>query len=443
MNDRIVRPACRLLPVAAAALLGLAGTSARAQAAVDSAATPLATGSSPYYVGASEGITHASNVYSIPFGPSDTYSSTSLLGGLDQRIGRQRVFGNADVSLNRYASQTRLDNTGYILAGGLDWETLNDLSGSLGVGLNRQLSAPGASSSLPDAVRNMVQTQNVNAKVRWGGPTLMSVEATLGYEKVDYSVPAYVASNSRQESASLGFHYGRGGPLRLGAAARFLDTLAPQAFLDPTTGLYQENSVKSSNLDLLADYDLSGLLTANARVSYTKQTDSGAGAAGFSGLTGSLGIAWNATGKTSLRFDLARNGGLNANSFATYSVVPDASGSPQLVPSIGQYQNSQVSDSANLRLDYSATAKIGAFVGASYVRARLESTVVNASGSVTGPESIDSLRTAFLGANYAFARNWNLACGLNYQYRRVSGGSLAYAYNADTISCSARFQLPI
>ncbi len=43
----------------------------------------------------SQGFTHDSNVYRIPSGPSDNYSSTSVFGGFDQPISRQRVFGRA------------------------------------------------------------------------------------------------------------------------------------------------------------------------------------------------------------------------------------------------------------------------------------------------------------------------------------------------------------
>ena len=85
----------------------------------------------PYYLGVSQGFTHESNVFRSPNGSSDTYSSTSLLGGFDQPIGRQRLFGTASVSANRYFKQSELDNTSYALNAGLDWETINKLSGNV------------------------------------------------------------------------------------------------------------------------------------------------------------------------------------------------------------------------------------------------------------------------------------------------------------------------
>jgi hypothetical protein len=436
MNNRIQRPARRLLPGAAAALLSLAGGSAYAQAA-DAATASSPTEPIPYYVGLSQGFTYDSNVYSVPLGPSDSYSTSSLLGGFDQRLGRQRVFGNANVNVNRYRDQTQLDNTGYNVAAGLDWETLNNLSGNLGVGLIRQLAQPGASSTLPNQVLNVEEIQRVNASARWGGQSLLTLEATLGYSKVDFSAPAYVASDSRAETASLATYYRPGGPLRLGLAARVVDTRSPQAFFDPANGTYQSNTIKSNNLDFLVDYELSGLLTTHARLSYTKQTNSASNGPGYSGLTGSLSLAWIPTGKISLTLDAARNAGLDATPFTANSVVQNG----QTVATTAQYQNSQVSDSAGLRLTYSATAKIDAFAGARYVRSRLASTIVDASGNLTGPDTIDSLRTAFLGANYAVARNWNLACSVNRAVRHVSGGAVAYEYNDTTVGCSAQYNL--
>ena len=38
---------------------------------------------------------------------SDTVSATSLLAGIDQPIGRQRLFGNATVADIRFRDQTR------------------------------------------------------------------------------------------------------------------------------------------------------------------------------------------------------------------------------------------------------------------------------------------------------------------------------------------------
>ena len=443
MNDKIMKQATWLLPRAGAALLGLTGmVAADAQSMATAPASSSSSDPSPYYVGASEGLTHDSNVYRIPSGPGDTYSTTSLLGGFDQHIGRQRLFGNANVGLNHYRDQSQLNNTSYGLAAGLDWETLNRLSGNVNVGLNRRLAAPGATASLPEPVRNLATTENINAKARWGGDSLVTLEATLGYSKIDYSAQQYVASDSRETSASLGAYYRPSGALRVGIAARIVDTRSPQALFDPATATYQSNTIRSNNLDFLADYDLTGLLSSNVRLSYTHQSSSAAGEAAFSGLTGAVGLTWRPTGKTTVQFNAAHAAGFDATSFTAYGIAQQGSNAPQLVPTVGQYENSRTTDSADLRLTYAATAKISAFTGASYVHANLVSTTSAAAGGQTTPDTADSLRTAFIGANYAITRNWSLACNVGYEHRRVSGGGAAtYAYNDNNVGCSARFDL--
>ena len=79
-----------LAALCAGACLAAAGGGAQAQ-------------NPPYYIGISQGFTHESNVLHTERGAvGDTLSVTSLLAGVDQRIGRQRVFGNLNYSINRF-----------------------------------------------------------------------------------------------------------------------------------------------------------------------------------------------------------------------------------------------------------------------------------------------------------------------------------------------------
>src|SRR5438552_933532 len=119
-------PALPLLPLVAC--LGLiAPTGARADP-------------NPYYIGASQAFTHDSNVLRLPEGSeqSDSFSTTTLLGGFDQPISRQRLYANGTLNYNRYKNRTDLNNTGYGLNAGWDWATIGHLSGTLSANLNRQ-----------------------------------------------------------------------------------------------------------------------------------------------------------------------------------------------------------------------------------------------------------------------------------------------------------------
>src|SRR5947207_1519873 len=116
--------------VSAAGGLGLALAGAEAAAQVVDPSSPYggAPDPNPYYIGVSAALRHSSNVYQVPDGPGDAYVVGSLLGGFNQQLGRQRVFGNASVSDNRYKTQDALNNTSYSVYGGLAWETIENLS---------------------------------------------------------------------------------------------------------------------------------------------------------------------------------------------------------------------------------------------------------------------------------------------------------------------------
>jgi hypothetical protein len=437
MNETKKRPARATLIIGAGVLLVLASPLVQAQSEETSAtaATPNQA-PTPYYIGASQGFTHDTNVYQIPSGPGDNYSSTSLLAGFDQRLSRQRVFGTANVSLNRYQDQTQLNNTSYDLAAGLAWETLYNLSGSLNATLDQHLSAPAANVNSPQAIRNIARRQGVSGVARWGGVSIFTLEGTLGYSSLDYSAPQYVTSDSRQEYGSLGLYYRQSPLLRLGVAVRLDRARTPQAFQQPD-GTFLSNQVNGRHLDFLADYELTGSLSANARLSYTRQTNSNAASdADFSGLTGDLRLSYRATAKLGFSLSAARQAGFDAT--ASGSPVPVDTTTPATTPVAGFYENNRVTNSLGLGATYEATSKINVNAGLNYARARVVSTLSTTTGTVGSADVVDAQRSATLGVTYAIARPWLLGCNLTYDKRDVSG-AVAYTYDATSIGCSARF----
>src|SRR5204863_3882657 len=124
---------------------------------------------SPWYIGVSQGFTHDSNVYRTPDGPGDNYSTTSLLGGFDQPIGRQRLHASARVGYNRYQDQRALDNTGYSVDAGWDWATIEKLSGSLSANATQSLAQFNGNATQPTTDRNVLKAAQSNASARLGG----------------------------------------------------------------------------------------------------------------------------------------------------------------------------------------------------------------------------------------------------------------------------------
>ena len=386
---------------------------------------------SPWYLGVSQALTHDSNVYRVPDGPGDNYSSTGLLGGFDQPIGRQKLHGSANIRYNKYQDETTLDNTSYGVAAGWDWETIEKLSGNFNVSANQGLASFDGNTTAPAAERNLLKTDRIGAGIRWGGASRLGLVADYAHSRARYSQSSSLNSNSSADAGSLGVRYNLNPDLRLGAGVRLSRTVVPNGLV--TTEGTAERSSNGRNFDLTADWRYSPQTGVNARLSWTRQTNSGAAGADFSGLTGALSANYAPTGKTSFTLAYNRDAGTNGSFF-------NVTETPGSTPIIGLNQNSRVSDALTFGVNYAATAKITANAGYTYRRAKIVSTVTT--GGVAGPatESTDNVRKATLGVSYAITRAWQLGCNLSRESRSVSG-DLGYAYDANVAGCSVQLTM--
>ena len=410
---------------------------------------------SPYYIGVTQSFTHDTNVYGSPSSISDTYSSTGLTGGFDQGIGRQRVYANANVRYNKYRSETTLDNTSYGVGAGWDWATIEQLSGSLTANATQGLTTSGGNGTLPPTERNVAKTDQLGASVRWGGAGVLSLESAYAHSRVNYSSPAYLASQSSADSASAGGSYRVGPDIRLGGGLRFTRTVSPHAVANtPNPGTnpdnYSPNTANGRNVDLTADWSLTTQTGVTARLSWTRQSNSAATSLDFSGLTGAVSARYAPTAKLTFGASIGRDAGTNAGFFNVPTAAPTAPSSSAtpttpatpVAPTASQgglSQNSQTSDSYSLNAGYAATAKINVTAGAAYNRSKLVNTVT-VGGVPTPNEADDNTRSYSLGVDYAAARSWQLGCKLAHLARSVSGTG-GFSYSGNSIGCSAQFTL--
>lgn len=386
----------------------------------------------PWYLGASETLTHDSNVYRLSNGPGDTYSSTGLLGGFDQSIGRQHFSATANVRYNKYREQTTLDNTSYNVNAGWDWATIENLSGNVNVQANQSLASQNGNATIPTSGRNILKTEAVAASVRWGGMGLVSLQADYGHNRVHYSAPEYLTSQSSADSGSLGAYYNLGPTLKLGTAVRLTRTVYPYGF-QTGPGVYESTSSNGRNLDLTADWRYSTQTGVSARLSWTNQTGSGGNAQDFSGITGALSANYAPTAKLSFSASYNRDTGTNGSFF-------NIATAPGNTPTVGQYQNSQVSDSISLGATYAATAKINVNAGYNYRHSKISNALASGNNSAGVGDYTDNIRTASLGASYAIARAWMLSCNLSHETRSATT-TPSFAYSANLASCTATFTL--
>ena len=426
-NHPVVRAASQLSAVTCAALVAMP-----AHAQEDP---------SPYFIGVRQVLTHDSNVFRVNDGPSDSYSTTSLLGGFDQKISRQRVYLNANVGRNLYRNQTELNNTSYGVNTGWDWETIEKLSGTLTAGLNRSLANQTDSSTIPQTVDNQVTTQHYGATARWGGESILTLEGAYAHNKVSYSQTS--TSDSDGDTASVGLYYRVGAALRLGTAVRYSRTETPFGATQ-TDGTLGPNKETGKYLDLLADWRPTSQTFVNTRVSWARQTNSQIDSRDFSGLTGSILATYAVTAKVSLNATLSRDAGVNGSFFTLAPSTPATPGAPAPTPVRGLSESSQVTNSLSLGANYAATSKISLTANANWRHAKLVDTApVAGSTTLTTYERNDNSRHYSLGVTYAIARSWDLGCSYSYSTRDLDASAIAagISYNANVASCYAQFML--
>lgn len=401
------------LAIATAALTGALGAAPDATAQIR-----------PWTLDASQAFSRDTNVYRLAEGVApgaglrrgDTLSTTTLAAGLDQRIGRQRLLGEAALRVLRYRDNTRLDHEGHTLAAGWEWETVERLSGTLRAGSARSLRAFD-SFTLPGATaRNLETAAELSATARLGGTGPLGLEAGLGTRRVDYSDPAYATSELRTDTLAVGARWRPGGATTFGTAWRH------------TWGRYPAvgDRYHADALDFSAEHSPTGASRLYLRVSPTRARYDAATERDFSGLTGAAQWRWQATGKFALALRAVRDLGQDA-----YLERYGASGSAAAAR--GNVDDSTLLTRLALEATHSASAKLQFTAAVGTTRRELSRLPPGQAVAVEGHDTTD---TAALGLRWQATRLASLGCDAGVERRRVSG-ALSGPYRASTLGCFA------
>ncbi|HEV7915426.1 MAG TPA: hypothetical protein VGP22_16795 [Albitalea sp.] len=376
----------------------------------------------PWHIGVSQAFTHETNVFRKSGGEvSDNISSTGVLGGLDWRPGRQHLYFNGTAARNRYSKLDQLNNDSNSANAGLDWETVESLSGNLRYTRRQELSDYTVVAT-PD-VKNIVKIQQASGAVRFGFAAHLGVEGTLDRRKIDYSI-----SNERdttEDVASLGVKWSGTSVLTLGVAGRVTKGETPlyQPLLPldltnqiPVLGGVEPDKMDRKDIDFTATWVPSGLSTLTGRISLTKVDHTAPSRADFNGVTGAVTWEYVPTGKTKIRSSLIRDTG-NETSFLALT---------QLGLSSLRFDNNRLNWIAVLEGDWEATAKILVNGSLRYINGTLD--------TITGSSFNGNTIRLGLGARYLATRNITLGCNLVHD----QGGS---TFSASIYGCSASFVL--
>jgi len=385
----------------------------------------------PYYLGAALGMTHESNLFRVATGQpetSDTFTTTSLLAGVNQPFGRQRFYADAAMRHNRYRDNDQLNNTGYGLSVGLDWETIERLSGKVNYLRNRALARAGADQGPALTTKNEETGQEFGASVRYGLASLLSLEAALKHRQLDYSAVEFNSLELKEDSLELGIQRSLSGLLSLGGSVRYSQGKYPFS-VQTAPGAFQADDFDRKDLNFTATWVPTGLSTIRGRLSYTKESHQVVGSRDVSGVTGAVSWDYKPTAKLAFTTDLIRDTGAEA-AFASAT----AGGG-------GQTGNSsQLSSIVQLRALYEATAKIQVEANARYIRRDLVTTFGLNTGASSVDEGSDRYGQLRLGFGYAPVRNALVGCSVSHE-KRGSSSAASYSYRANVGNCYVQFKL--
>jgi hypothetical protein len=383
------------------------------------AATGALAETSPWYVGAAQGFTHTSNVRMVPDGQAaqgSTISVTTLLAGLDQPFGRQRLSGGVTLRHLGYSGASDLNNNSYDLNLGLDWATVERLSGRVSAQASRrldQLSTLDQNANLV-GLKNLQDTRALNAVVRLGVVTTLSMEGSLGWREQKLSLAGLRSQEFHSTSASLGGRYRFSGALNAGAALRHSE------YNYPNFSPAESDRVTRNDLDLTANWVASGASTLSGRISLGRSRHSAGTQQGFSGLTGQVGWLWKPTGKLKLDSSVQRDTGVETD--VKYSTPT----------SVLLVDDSRLTTSLSTRASYQVTGKINATASLRLARRDLTRNSVAVR---------DNSQGVAVGLTWVPTRSVQVGCDFGRDRRKSSNAGQLQPYGVNTFGCYAQLIL--
>lgn len=369
---------------------------------------------SPWFIGLNQRFEHQNNVFQSTAGQvSDTVSTTSVIGGLDQPIGRQRVFGRASFGTVRYQDQSQLNHDAYNAALGVNWETVGNLSGTVALDASQAL-ADFTPVALPGVTSNNVtKTYGGRATARLGSSSRLGFEVGGATRRTRYDNPLYQIRDVDIDEIFGGVRYRPAGSLVLGIGLRATRGEYPK-FRNPAPGRYTPEGFDRNNVDLSAEWPLSGASALDARLSFGKDKYDTVTARNFSGVTGSVTWRWQPTGRTAMTTSFVRRSGDDTSLTFLPGQVPYATAA------------ARDSNALAATVDYDVTGKIKA-------RAGLSATEQNSVDLLLGTSTREFLTAVSLGFTWEATRAIRAGCDLT-QRNRATRASVP-GYDATSIGC--------
>ena len=387
--------------------------------------TLAAAETGPWYLGVNQAFSYNSNVFRQvdAFAQSSWWSSTSLVGGFDQRYGRQRFYANGNVAANVYGQVSQLNNTSYGLTAGWDWETAEKFSGKLYASLNQNLANYGGFNVSVQNQKNIQDSAMAYATLEYGLLSLIAADMRLSYSSVHYSLQSYDQYELDQASVQARVRKQFSGQLVAGVGAAF------------TKGDYFAIDQKFDRYDLFltGDWKITGQSTLSGRIGYFWSEFTGSSLYNQDGGTGWLAWDYVPTGKLSFNTTLSYD--TQANSVFTAAGGDSSSG-------LGQ--NQWLTAGARFRANYAVSGKTTLNATLEFYQQKRDQTFP-IGGVPVALSARNRITNLMLGATWTPSRSWQVNCGLTLNDRNQDHNAnqpiSLLPYTAYGGSCSAQFVL--
>ena len=408
---------------AAAALVAAPVTSALAAAEA-----------SPYYFGINQAFNADTNVFRVRSGepaPRDLYSSTGLLGGIDQPLGRLRFGGKVAVNANRFKNNKQLNNTDHDSSAFLNWSSVERLSGEVQAYDRQSLNRYDLSTAEgTQTARDLLRVTGATARARVGLVTLWTLEGGYSYEQSEHSLDSLSNRDVRTGAANLGLRLSPSDLWSVRLGVRRTDGKYPR-FANTTAGRVTDDFTRD-DVDLSLTYVPTSNSALDARISTTREEHSVQSQRDSRYVTGLIGYDWTLTGKTRMRFQFARDTGAG-RSDSDLALLTESS-------------DTQVRNALLVKAIWDATSKISVNASVNHSRRKLDNAFTLSDGTTsatTATTARDRLTNVGLGVTYQALRGLLFGCRLAHEERSVQGQNVdtTYPYDVTTGMCNLQWTL--
>lgn len=388
----------------------------------------------PYSFGATQSVSQESNLLRAESGQvvpdglsrSDTVHATVFQGRIEQPIGRQRLFGDASIRRSQFQRNSVYDSTGYRLTAGLDWATVQRLSGSLKWNAQRQLAQFSNDEAGILSRRNVEQTRQAESALRWGVSARLAAEATLTWREVDFSAPEFASREFRQGSVYLGLRHELSGAAWWSVGLRQARGTYPQ-FRQAADDSFEADHFERKELDLRSTFKPTGASDLEARLGLGRTRYESATSRDVSGLFGTLAWNWRPSGRLRLRTQWSRDPSQDSYFLDTLF-------------GRGTLSYDRVATTFQLRADHLLTAKTSWYAAWGWTDRSLVRSIEVASLAVPALRSGDRTYQYAIGLRWQPTHSLLVGLDVNAEARREAS-LLSRPYRASSITTFGQLSL--